>query len=187
MRPIARNLRRLRLQRELSLSGLARAAGVAKATVWKIERGDGNPSVDTLWALAEALAVPFASLFSETDGPSIEILRFEEAPLVSRAARGSAAHEGRGFETRHLLSRHARGELELYWLDLEAGAKRDARPHATGVIEHVVVTSGRIDVGVEENSTVLCAGDRMTFPADRPHHYHALDGPARAFVLLDYQ
>ena len=32
----------------------------------------------------------------------------------------------------------------------------------------------------------LEAGDCLTFSADRPHHYHALDGPARLLSLTDY-
>src|ERR1022692_2726565 len=61
VQPIARNLRRWRMTREMTLSALAEQAGVAKSTVSLIERGQGNPSIDTVWALAAALGVPFAS------------------------------------------------------------------------------------------------------------------------------
>ncbi|MGL1180837.1 helix-turn-helix domain-containing protein, partial [Vibrio parahaemolyticus] len=49
---IATTLRRERERRDLSVSELARRAGVAKATVSQLENGGGNPSVETLWALA---------------------------------------------------------------------------------------------------------------------------------------
>src|SRR5271168_857812 len=65
VQPIARNLRRWRMTREMTLSALAEQAGVAKSTVSLIERGQGNPSIDTVWALAAALGVPFASLFHD--------------------------------------------------------------------------------------------------------------------------
>ena len=51
---LARSLKRRRLERAISLSELARRAGVSKATLSSLERGTGNPSVDTVWALAEA-------------------------------------------------------------------------------------------------------------------------------------
>jgi XRE family transcriptional regulator, regulator of sulfur utilization len=62
---IARNLRRWRVTRGMTVSALADHAGVAKSTVSLIERGQGNPSIDTVWSLASALGVPFASLFHD--------------------------------------------------------------------------------------------------------------------------
>jgi transcriptional regulator with XRE-family HTH domain len=46
----------------LSLTELARRAGIAKSTLSQLESGAGNPSVETLWALAVALGVPFSRL-----------------------------------------------------------------------------------------------------------------------------
>src|SRR2546429_1094658 len=81
VQPIARNLRRWRMTREMTLSALAQQAGVAKSTVSLIERGQGNPSIDTVWALASALGVPFGSLFE--DEPSARDV------LVVRESEGS--------------------------------------------------------------------------------------------------
>ena len=67
----AANLRRLRIARHLSLSELARATAISKATLSSIENGRANPTVETLAALAGALRVP-----------------------LTRAARGAA--DGRG-------------------------------------------------------------------------------------------
>jgi transcriptional regulator with XRE-family HTH domain len=186
--PVARNARRLREQRGASLSAVAAAAGISKSTLFKLERGEGNPSVDTLWALAKALRVPVAALFAEDDEAAVDVLRFADAPLIarrgSRHVRGAA---GQGLSMRHLLSRHVNGEIEVYCTDLEAGARREAHPHAAGVIEHAFVVHGRIDLGIEGESNLLDPGDRISFAADRPHHYYAVNGPARAFTLLEYR
>ena len=37
---------------------LSRRSGVARNTIAALERGEGNPTVDTLYALADALGVP---------------------------------------------------------------------------------------------------------------------------------
>ncbi len=71
-------------------------------------------------------------------------------------------------------------------LDLKRGAKRNAAPHSPGVIEHVIVVAGRAEVGPDNEPTVIEEGDRVTFSADRPHHYYALEGPARLLSLTDY-
>lgn len=187
VQPIARNLKRLREERNLSISALAERAGVSKSTVSNLERGIGNPSIDTLWLLARVLAVPFAELFEE-NGEDLEVLRFEDAPVVARSGRTQRqpTTDGHGFGLRHLIRFNARGEVEAYVLDLEADARRSAKPHATGVVEHVIVVSGRVDIGVEGESAVLEPGDRIRFTADRPHHYEALDGPARLIAIVVY-
>ena len=89
LRPLAENIHRFRVQRGLSLSALARQARVSKSTLSKLERRQANPSMDTLWSLAEALNVPFASLFvSDGEHPMIEVLRRDQAPKVVRDGRG---------------------------------------------------------------------------------------------------
>src|SRR5689334_14427970 len=50
---LAANLRRMRIARRLSLSELARATGMSKATLSSVESGRSNPTVETLAALLE--------------------------------------------------------------------------------------------------------------------------------------
>jgi transcriptional regulator with XRE-family HTH domain len=174
---LARSLKRRRLERAISLSELARRANVSKATLSSLERGSGNPSVDTVWALAQALNVPFGGLFDEEDGDAVRVLRLADARVVTDEA---------GFLGRRLLTRQGRGGLELYLLDLDGGAKRNASAHSPGVLEHVIVVSGRVEVGPDDDAATLEEGDCLTFSADLPHHYHAVDGPARLLSVTDY-
>src|SRR5689334_23252425 len=62
---IATNLRALRAARAMSTLTLAKRSGVARATLTKIEAGDGNPTIDTLYAVADALGVPLGDLIGE--------------------------------------------------------------------------------------------------------------------------
>jgi len=174
---LARNLKRKRLERAISLSELARASGVSKATLSGLERGNGNPSVDTVWALADALNVPFGELFDENDDDVVQVRRIADAQVVTSE---------RGFIGRKLLSRRGRGGVEVYVLDLKRGAKRKSAAHSPGVVEHLIVVSGRAEVGPDNEPTIVGEGDRVTFSADRPHHYYALDGPVRLLSLTDY-
>ena len=173
---LARSLKRARLERAISIAELARQSGVSKATLSGLERGAGNPSIDTVWALARALNVPFGDLFDVGDDV-IQVRRIEDARIVT---------EEDGFVGRQLLTRHGRGAIELYVLDLAAGARRNATAHSPNVLEHVVVVSGTAEVGPDDEPTRLAAGDCLTFSADRAHHYHALGGPARLLSLTDY-
>ena len=59
------NLRRLRVVRGLSQERLALAAGIDRAYVGRVERGSENVTLDTMEAMAGALAVPGADLLVE--------------------------------------------------------------------------------------------------------------------------
>ncbi|MDK6768860.1 helix-turn-helix transcriptional regulator, partial [Klebsiella aerogenes] len=52
---IAKSLTRERSRTGLSLAEVARRAGIAKSTLSQLESGNGNPSLETLWALCVAL------------------------------------------------------------------------------------------------------------------------------------
>jgi transcriptional regulator with XRE-family HTH domain len=65
-RTLARNLRRLRLERELSQDDVAAEAGVRQALISAIEVETANPTLETLDRVAAALKVDLAKLFERT-------------------------------------------------------------------------------------------------------------------------
>src|SRR5262245_64322370 len=79
---IAAALRRERDRAGLSLTELARRAGIAKSTLSQLESGTGNPSVETLWALGVALDVPFSQLV-EPPAPQVRVVRAGQGPTIA--------------------------------------------------------------------------------------------------------
>ena len=69
---LAHALRRERERRGLSLSETAKRAGIGKSTLSQLEGGSGNPSVETLWALATALDVQLSQLL-DPDRPQMSV------------------------------------------------------------------------------------------------------------------
>ena len=63
MRWLAANVRRLRQDAGLSQQDLAKAAKIRQALVSEIERGEANPTLESLVKLAEVLKVDLARLF----------------------------------------------------------------------------------------------------------------------------
>ena len=78
---IAAAVRRERERMGVSSAELARRAGVAKSTLSQLESATGNPSIETLWALAVALDVPFSRLVDPPSEP-VQVIRAGEAPVV---------------------------------------------------------------------------------------------------------
>jgi transcriptional regulator with XRE-family HTH domain len=60
---VARNIRRLRLERGLSQEALAVDAGIDRTYVSRLERGLENPTVSVLEKLARALSSNIEELF----------------------------------------------------------------------------------------------------------------------------
>ena len=61
---VARNIRRLRLERGLSQEALAVDAGIDRTYVSRLERGLENPTISVLEKLARALSSNIEELFS---------------------------------------------------------------------------------------------------------------------------
>ena len=177
VRTVAANVRALRMEAEMTLAELAAAAGLGKSTLAQLESGKGNPSVETLWAIAAALQVPFARIVEESR-PSLRVVRAADVPPMHSA-------ETPGWAGRLLTASHGRGTFDLYALDLEQGAVRHADPHHAGVVEHLVVVVGRLRAGPQSGPVLLEQGDLVTFAADVPHVYEALE-TTHCVLLMAY-
>ncbi len=59
-----RNIRRLRLEKGLSIRKLAKRAGLHWTTIWKVEKAGRIPSLITLNKLAKALSVSLTDLLT---------------------------------------------------------------------------------------------------------------------------
>jgi transcriptional regulator with XRE-family HTH domain len=171
---IARTLRREREALSLSVSELARRAGVSKATVSQLESGAGNPSVETLWALGVALGVPFAVLVDQQANAPTLIRADDLAGVPSAAAAYSAT----------LLSASPPGaRRDIYLIQAEPGDPRRSEPHHPGTIEHVILVAGEAQIGPVDETVRLGPGDYLTYPGDVPHLFEA-SLPGTSAVLI---
>jgi len=174
---IAAALRREREQAGLSLTELARRAGIAKSTLSQLEAGAGNPSVETLWALGVALAIPFSRLI-EPPGPHVRVLRRGQAPSI----RSQEAD----FTGILLAAGHNRARRDVYVVEFEPGATRHADGHLPGTVEHMVVASGRVRTGPAGEEVELGPGDYVAFAGDVPHVYEALEPGSWVVLVMEH-
>lgn len=177
--PLAANLKIWRARRGLSASALARKAELAKSTVSELERGKGNPSLDTLWALATALHISLGALFTGPPSPSeIKVRRLADAPTIAR--------EGQRFIAQLMASWTPSGEVEVSMVSLAPNSKRQSRGNSLGIIEHAICVEGPVEVGPSNTMVLLQKGDMVTFFADQPHSYVTKDSPGGLVVVQQY-
>jgi transcriptional regulator with XRE-family HTH domain len=161
---VGARVREARAAKGWSLSSLAARAGIGKATLSEIEAGRRNATLETLYAIAAQLGVGLAVLLAESE------------PV----ARGEAV------EARLLaVYRDAGTTTELYRIRLLPGRRQLSPFHGPGVVEHLVVTAGRLRLGPVGDELVVAAGEDRVFEPQGPHTYAAEgDEPAEAVLLM---
>jgi len=174
---IAASLRRERARTGLSLTEVARRAGIAKSTLSQLESGTGNPSLETLWAICAALDAPFSRLL-DPPRPHIQVIRAGEGPTVSAVQADYQAT---------LLAACPPGvRRDIYRILAEPGHARASEPHGPGVLEHVVISVGRALVGAASDPAELGPGDYICYQGDVPHVFEALEPQTRAVLLSEH-
>lgn len=158
---VGRRLRALRVERGLSLSELARRAGVGKGTLSELETGRRNPTLDTLFALTSALRLPLSA--------ALPAGRPEAPDAVGTAVQAWLVDQSPG--------------VDVYRLRVEPGPVQCSDPHAPGVREQVLVVSGRLRLA--DGDAVLEAGQSLDYAGDEPHVWEALE-PVSALLVMRY-
>ena len=159
---LAANLRRLRIARRLSLSELARATGMSKATLSSVESGRSNPTVETLAALAAALRVSLGELLEEPPLDEVRIVRRGRDGVLDRGGDDGLELAERAWSPRRV-------------------EEPDVGP--AGARLGVYVLEGKLIAGPVERVTELSPGDYASFPTDVPHLFETQRAGARALVL----
>jgi transcriptional regulator with XRE-family HTH domain len=174
-RALGENVRRLRLERGLSVVDLAARSGIARATLTQLEGGRGNPTIETIAALAGVLGAQADSLLRHAAAPAVLVVRDGEGGATSDVAT--------------LLDRHPHdgGRTEVFDFRLPAGGRERSTSHGPGSAEVVLVRSGRLRVGPLTATVELGAGDYASFGADCLHEYAAAgDAAARFWLVVRY-
>ncbi|MFJ5465513.1 helix-turn-helix domain-containing protein [Pectobacterium sp. CHL-2024] len=178
--PIARlavSIRRERERLNLSVTELAKRARLAKSTLSQLETGIGNPSLETLWALAMALDVQVSQLIGQP----------RQHVQVIRANEGAATYsEQANYAATLLAACPAGAQRDIYRLKVQPGEARVSQPHRPRTIEHVILSSGRARIGPVTQPVELNAGDYISYSADVPHLFDALEANTSAVMLIEH-
>ena len=159
-RRLGRTIRVMRTAQDRSVSDLARGASLSKTILARIESGEGNPSVETLWRISRALGVPLGAL--------LDAGRPETRAIPARS--GEEMHATSGMRA---------------WLVQSDGTEHQGQPHLPGTMELVLCVEGELRVGPDGGETTLGPGDALDFEADVPHTYIAPVG-TRALCWMRY-
>lgn len=169
---VGARIRRLRQARNTSLASLAASTGLGKGTLSEVERGQRNPTLDTLFAIAAHLELPLSDLLTE-----------EHQPVGS--GEGPRAH-GQSIDATLIDRwREATTLVEVYRLSVSRQT-RHSLPHSAGVIETLTLISGAVEVGNEGGTVQLEPSESHTFAGDSPHLYRGIARESTAILIMRY-
>jgi transcriptional regulator with XRE-family HTH domain len=161
---LARNVRRFRADRALTLDALAARAGVSRGMLIQIEQARTNPSVGTVVRVADALGVSIARLLDYDESPAVRLVPREEAVTLWSTPQGSSAVLLAGVESP--------GPLEIWDWVLQPGQGHDSDAHPAGTMEIVRVEAGTLVVTLDGVEHPVPQGTTASYEAGRPHGYH---------------
>jgi len=175
---LANNLQKVRDDRNLSLDKLAEMTGVSKSMLRQIEIGQSNPTIATIWKIANGLRLPFTTLLKEqTQTISLKSFK-EDVPLTG---------ETEGYRLFPLIPFNPERAFETYFVEIDPGTKLDAEPHQGNAEEHVFVLQGQIDISVTNETFTVGHEQFISFQADCEHCYRNVgEETAVAIMLISY-
>jgi transcriptional regulator with XRE-family HTH domain len=170
------NLRRLRMRRGLSLERLSKQSRVSRAMLSQIELGRSAPSVNVVWRIASALAVPFSALLSAHNAKNPRILHAHKAQLTSN-------HDST-FSTRALFPREQAHATEFFQLTIKPHSQGTSPAYAPQTKANLVLGSGSIKLRLGNSTLRLQEGDAAAFDADVEHLYENQDDKVAVLYLV---
>lgn len=174
---ISENLKKLREEKKLSLDKVSQMTGVSKSMLGQIERGESNPTISTLWKIANGLKVSFTYFLNQVENEALIITEKDIPPMKEcngkyRVYPFFPYEDGRRFE--------------MYKVEVEEGGYLNAEPHGEKTCEFITVFDGELTITIGEYEYIVKAGDSIKFRADKHHSYHNLRAELLRLSMVIY-
>lgn len=159
---IGNNLNKYRKSRGFSLDKLAEITGVSKGMLAQIERGEANPSISTLWKIANGLHISSTSLLEVKPDELIIIKKNDLAPITEGNDK---------YIVLPAFTFDSSKKFEIVIVDMGVGCLHRSEPHEKGVEEYIYVCKGECEINIQGTDYKLKEGDSLKFLADKAHEY----------------
>ncbi len=159
---VGSEIKRLRKIQGWTLEQLASTSGVSAGLLSQVERGQGNPSFNTLVQVAHALGIPVARLVAGEQMTS---------PVVRREDRRQLNLPNDELVVAELLTIRPDSALEVIRIETEPGYSTEDTPFVHEGEEFGIVLEGTHAVNVGGAHYVLRAGDSISYDSTIPHWY----------------
>ena len=142
----------------------AQETGVSKAMLGQIERGESSPTIATLWKIASGFHTSFLSFLEDPNIESNNVICRSNQTL-------NLNPEDEKIQVTTLFHFDEQVNCEIFMIELLPTCEHLSLAHKPGVIEHVIVVYGTMEVLLNGTWRVLNQGEGLRFSANQPHGY----------------
>lgn len=161
VRPIGQGIRSERKRLGWTMAELGALVDLTPQAIGSIERGEADPSINSLRRISQALKVPmFKFLLTDIDR---HIVVRRDARVRINMPTDNLDYE--------LLSSDTNGTLEVLSVRLYAGASTREEPSAHAAEECTVVLRGSVTAEIAGQQVPLEPGDSVTIRGGLPHRF----------------
>ena len=155
---------------------IKRISDVSKSMLAQIERGEGNPTLSTLWKIANGMQVSFNTLIAQPKLPYKVTKLAEIEPILDM----------NGELKNYSLFSDIENNFSVYQIEVGKEISWISEAHLCGTAEFVIVIQGTLEIKLEEKTFILKKGENLWFKADVPHSYCNLDEGTTIFHNILY-
>ncbi|MGC5328390.1 helix-turn-helix domain-containing protein [Brevibacillus sp. SYSU BS000544] len=159
---ISSNLKKLRNERNLSLGQLSELSGVSKVMLSQIEKGESNPTINTIWKIASGLKVPYTKLIDEA---------IDQAVVIRKPDTKVQFENNDSFRSYCYYTSNPNRDFEFFTVEMEPNSSRESDGHLPKTQEYLLVIKGELTLKINTQEYVLKEGDSITFDCSFPHSY----------------
>ena len=179
--PIGKNMKRLRKEAALTLDVLAERSGVSKAMLSQIEAEKVNPTVATVWKIAQGLGVEINELLAGSKEPvrKFHLTREDNITVLDT--------DEEGLHIKVLTPMQMVEDLEMYLLTFRPGGALRSASHFPQTEEFLTVIRGRIRVRAGDRDAELHEGDFIRYQCDVEHDIeNVADGESLVHMVVRF-
>lgn len=174
---VARNLSDYRKKHNLSLDKVATATGVSKNMLSQIEKGASNPTITTLWKIANGLHLSLSQL-TAMNNDSVDFI--DESDIIPIIDEQIAIYPYFPYDDNK--------KFEMFKMEIQAGGKMLSEPHHTESEEYIIVNKGQLKIEVDATMYTINSNQAFRFNSDVSHGYfNRTDEPVVFTATIHYQ
>lgn len=175
---IGERLREVRNTRQLTLDEASKLTGVSKPMLGQIERGQSVPTINVLWKISTGLKIPL-SFFCRQQEADYAVAGLDEQTVITEEDGGMRAYPLFPFDPVR--------NVEVFYIELDAGVAHPSLPHVAGVEEYIFLVQGTLDMVVGGREVALLEKQSLRFRADLAHTYQNVsDKTCAAYDVIFY-
>lgn len=174
---IAFNLKKLRKDRNLSLGQLAAESGISKTMLSDIEKGSSNPTINTIWKIANGLKVPYTKLIDGVE---------DGTTLVQKKEAIEQTSDTKAYRVYCYYTTTPTRNFEFFNCELDAHAENVSIGHSEKSQEYIYVVEGELCLETDSGNFILHKGDSLTFDSSIRHTYINRQDVMVNFIVMNY-